>query len=176
MFLFGLFCIGFVTCWLFWRSRCVSECFVSFFVAPGTSLMLAVELDGSAESMVLLIASRVLFVPSGWFAAFCFLASFGELLLSGKFSESSESICCGAWVGFSSCLYCMSSSSSDFPSSLHISSWDNTSCLRVRLSGFLCALSVIPSLVRISLPIMLFVLFSTINTLQSLAVHDPEFR
>ena len=45
------------------------------FVVPGTSLMLAVELDGSAESMVLLIASRVLFVPSGWFAAFCFLDS-----------------------------------------------------------------------------------------------------
>ena len=58
----------------------------------------------------------------------------GELLLSGKFSESSESICGGAEVGFSSCLYCMSSSSSDFPSSLHISSCDSTSCLRVRLS------------------------------------------
>ena len=29
------------------------------FVVPGTSLMLAVELDGSAESMVLLISSRV---------------------------------------------------------------------------------------------------------------------
>ena len=45
------------------------------FVDPGTSLMLAVELEGSAGLMVLLIASRVLLVPSGWFVAFCFLAS-----------------------------------------------------------------------------------------------------
>ena len=44
------------------------------------------------------------------------------------------------------------------------------------LPGFLCALSVMPSFVSMSLPIMFCVLFSTISTLHVLAVQDLDIR
>ena len=43
------------------------------------------------------------------------------------------------------------------------------------LPGFLFALRVMPSFLSISLPMMLFVRFFTINTLRVFAVHDPDF-
>ena len=39
----------------------------------------------------------------------------GAFLISGRFSESSESMRCGEAMGATSCLYCISNSSSELP-------------------------------------------------------------